>query len=134
MNIVKNWEKSWNGDGSLKEEEKDKWVTRDVNHEDFGKYNKELYVGDHQTAFLGQYETVCLYVWHMIDQYDDNTDYNLHFKKDQGATNNDVQVIEKSGTKRGREGKDKDENDWVQPFVSGLNKLGFAELHKEKCQ
>ena len=86
-------------------------MTRDVNHEDFEKYNKELYVGDHWASFLGQYETVCLYVWHMIDQYDLIQTTICTLRKDQGSTNNDVQVIEKSGTKRGRERKDKGEND-----------------------
>ena len=67
----------------------------------------------------------------MIDQYDLIQTTICTLRKDQGATNNDVQVIEKSGTKRGREGKDKGENDWVQPFVSGLNKRGLQSYRRK---
>jgi len=129
MHIVRNFEKSGNGDGNLIESERGNWEHRDVNHNEFGKFNRLLYKSDHRREFLGAYEQVCLYVWHMIDKYDLIESTICTLGQNQGGGNNDVQETDKPFYKR--EKKKSKQQDGTEVFLVGIKQtIGYAELSK----
>ena len=130
MKIMKDFEKSGNGDGFLADGVEQPSV-REVTDEEFGKFNKTLYKTDHRETFLGVNGEECLYMWHMIDEHDLIPTTIATIDLTQAANSETVPVSDKIHNKRDKRKKDKDDDTDVV-FAKSMSNVSYSELSNAK--
>ena len=131
MKIMRNFEKSGNGDGMLADGAEDRPI-RDVTDPNFGKWEPDRYKNDHRGSFLGDNPEECLYMWYIIDQYDLIQSTIATVDEKQGANSEKQSVTEDVHNKRDSKKSKHDDDDENSPFVKSIRMLSYAELMNTK--
>ena len=128
IKTIEMFEVSGNGDGNRVNTEDD-WVERAIGDDDYGHFDRSLYIDDKRKNFLGNNGTEILYYWDSKDRFGQLKLVFASLSKEQSGTSERVaQTDTLSSTQtRKRRTRNDDDDDERNQLVSSINRMVEAD-------